>query len=275
MSNTSSRLRARRARTEFVASQKKRLRQPQSPQPATTTTTRRKRYVAVSESGSDVEEDFSLPPPPQPLALPPPPPPAEPIFYPQQLQFVDPLTQHQPAELAKEYAVAIFQYTVKVVADAFRFCRRFFSWALGIMILWLVISMMTSQLVFFARPFCSLPIVSPMIPFCRWDAFQDPPPATHSSAGRPVHWADYPKLIDVQTRTFDQLLDENMGAKGLTTEVKKAEMAGNDLITLVRVSELKSRDQIAERLGKFVDDARGTGRSLHTLGAKIHGAIDS
>ena len=111
-----------------------------------------------------------------------------------------------------------------------------------------------------------------MIPFCRWDAFKDPP--AHPAAGRPV-WADYPKLVDLQTRTFDQLLDESIGSKGLAVEVKRAEMANNDLITLVRVSELKSKDQIAERLSKFSDDARGTGRSLHSLGAKIQGAVDS
>ena len=79
----------------------------------------------------------------------------------------------------------------------------------------------------------------------------------------------------MQTRTFDQLLDESVGNKGLALEVKKAEMASNDLINLVRVSDLKSRDQVVERLGRFVSDARGTGRSLHSLGAKIHGAVDS
>lgn len=113
-----------------------------------------------------------------------------------------------------------------------------------------------------------------MIPFCHLDVFKAAPPA-HTSAGRPVHWADYPKLVDMQTRTFDQLLDESIGSRGLTSEVKKAEMAGNDLITLVKASDLKSGDQIAERLSRFVDDAKGTGRSLHSLGAKINGAIDS
>jgi len=81
--------------------------------------------------------------------------------------------------------------------------------------------------------------------------------------------------VDLQTKTFDQLLEESVGNKDLAMEVKKAEMASGDLITLVKVSDLKSKDQIAERLGKFVDDARGTGRSLHSLGAKIHGAVDS
>lgn len=176
------------------------------------------------------------------------------------------------AELAKDYGTPILGYVVKVVADAFHFNRRMFSIALGITILWFLCSMMTSQLVYFTKPVCSIPIVSPMIPFCRWDIFKDTP--AQPAAGRPV-WADYPKLVDLQTRTFDQLLDESIGSKGLAVEVKRAEMANNDLITLVRVSELKSKDQIAERLSKFSDDARGTGRSLHSLGAKIQGAVDS
>ena len=271
MSNAS-RLRARRPRAEFIASQpstpRKRRRQP-PPQPA-----RRKYHVEYSESCSDVEETHPLRPPPPHL------PPVEPIVQmstPQGLfqieppPVAEPVFQQQLAEFSREYGVPILGYTVRVVADAFRFCRRFFSYALGIFILWFLVSMMTSQLVFFTRPVCSIPIVSPMIPFCHWDIFKQPSPDT----GRPVQWANYTNLVDIQTKTFDQLLDENVGSRGLTTEVKKAEMAGNDLITLVRVSDLKSRDQVAERLAKFVEDARGTGRSLHALGAKIHGAIDS
>ena len=52
-------------------------------------------------------------------------------------------------------------------------------------------------------------------------------------------------------------------------------MASNDLITLVKASSLGSKDQIVERLSRFVDDARRTGRSLHSLGSKINGAVDS
>ena len=177
------------------------------------------------------------------------------------------------AEFDRDYATPILRYTVNVVADAFHFNRRIFSFALGITIAWFLFSMMTSQFVFFARPMCSIPIVSPMIPFCHWEVFTGP--QTHTSAGRPVRWADYPRLIDLQTKTFDQLLDESVGSRGLASEVKKAEIASNDLITLVRASDLKSRDQVAERLKRFVDDARGTGRGLHSLGAKINGAVDS
>ena len=214
---------------------------------------RRRYFVEYSESGSDADE--------RPLRLPPPPPVTE-------------SHREQPAtELIKDYATPIFGYTLKVASDAFHFSRRIFSLALGMTMLWLLFSMMKSQHVFFAQPVCSLPIVSRMIPFCHWEAFKEP--SSHVSAGRPVRWADYPNLVDLQTRTFEQLLDENIGNRGLASEVKKAEMASNDLITLVRASGLRNKHQIAERLSKFVDDTRGTGRSLHSLGSKIHGAVDS
>jgi len=111
-----------------------------------------------------------------------------------------------------------------------------------------------------------------MIPFCHLSVFK---PQISSSSGQPVRRADYPRLVALQTKTFDQLLDENVENKGLALELKKAEMTSNDLIGLVRVSDLRSRDQIAERLSQFVEDARGAGRSLHALGAKIQGAVDS
>ena len=187
---------------------------------------------------------------------------------------VEPAEWQQMTELAKDHAPSIFEYIVKVVGDAFHFNRRNFSFALGITIIWLLFQMMTPQLVFFARPMCSLPVVSPRIPLCRHEVFTGPL-QTHTSAGRPVRWADYPKLVDMQTKTFDQLLDGSVGNKGLALEVKKAEMASNELVGLVRASGLKSKAQIAGKLSRFVDDARGTGRSLHSLGAKIQGAVDS
>ena len=212
---------------------------------------KRRHYVEYSGSDSDVGE-----------ATPPPAPP-----------HVGRATRRQAAGLAKDYTATIFGYIAEVVAGAFHHTRWFFSLALGVIIMWFLCSTVISRLVYLARPMCSLPIVSPIIPFCRWEVFKGL--TTHTAAGRSVRWADYPKLVDLQTRTFDQLLDESVGSKGLALEVKKAEMANNDLITLVRVSDLKSKDQIAERLSKFSDDARGTGRSLHSLWAKTKGAIDS
>ncbi|KAG5647326.1 hypothetical protein DXG03_000394, partial [Asterophora parasitica] len=87
-------------------------------------------------------------------------------------------------------------------------------------------------------------------------------------------WADYPKLIDVQSTTFEHLLDESVGGSGLSLEIKKAELATTDLVTLVRISDLKARDTLSDTLGEFVEDAKKTGRDLQKLSSKIGGAVD-
>jgi hypothetical protein len=237
-------------RAEFVASQTGSTRKQQPPQP-----TRRRHPIKHLDRGSSIE---MVPPPPH-------------LLPPMELPIQNQTTE--AAEVIKDYATLIFGYTVDVVAGPFHFIRRNFSVALGITILLLMFSVITWRLSSFVRPICSIPVVSPMIPFCYLGVFKTPP--THTSAGRPVHWADYPKLVDLQTKTFNQLLDESVGNNGLALEVMKAEMASNDLITLVKYSGLKSKDRIADRLGRFVEDARGTGKSLRSLGAKIHGAVDS
>ncbi|KAF7328965.1 hypothetical protein MVEN_02526500 [Mycena venus] len=91
---------------------------------------------------------------------------------------------------------------------------------------------------------------------------------------RSPKWADYPTLVDVQSATIEQLLDESSSGSVLALKIKKAEMATTDLVTLVRVSDLKSRDTLGDALRQFVDDARVTGRALNKLNAKVAGAVD-
>ena len=55
-----------------------------------------------------------------------------------------------------------------------------------------------------------------------------------------LRWADYPKLVDLQSKTFQQLVNDSIGGSAL--EVKKAEMAVTDLAVAVRLSNLKAKD---------------------------------
>lgn len=52
---------------------------------------------------------------------------------------------------------------------------------------------------------------------------------------------DFPHLVKAQTITFEQLLDNSVGGSGLSLEIKKAELAVVDLITLVEYSQLSNR----------------------------------
>jgi len=87
-------------------------------------------------------------------------------------------------------------------------------------------------------------------------------------------WADYPTLIPMQTATFDQLLNEAVGGSSLSLEIKKAGMATSDLASLVRMSSLDSKDEIADLLDEFVEDARWTGRGLQVFWSKVSGTVD-
>ncbi|KAE9388719.1 hypothetical protein BT96DRAFT_1003935 [Gymnopus androsaceus JB14] len=87
-------------------------------------------------------------------------------------------------------------------------------------------------------------------------------------------WADFPSLITAQTRTFEQILDDAAGGSVISLKLKKAEMAMSDIVILVKLSELASRDLLAETIVDFVKDARKAGHGLQLLGSKISGAVD-
>jgi hypothetical protein len=78
----------------------------------------------------------------------------------------------------------------------------------------------------------------------------------------------------VESATFGHLLDESAGGSGLSLEIKTAQMATEDLVTLVLVSDLNSRDMLADTLFKFVNDAKHTGSGLQRLSSRIGGAVD-
>ena len=90
----------------------------------------------------------------------------------------------------------------------------------------------------------------------------------------PPRRADYPRLVEIQTSSFEQLLDGSVGGPALSLDIKKAEMATRDLITLVKFSGLKSREHLAQSLADFVLDAKKAGKGLAKLTARINGAVD-
>ena len=146
------------------------------------------------------------------------------------------------------------------------------STILGVMIVTFLLPWVFFQIINLTGPVCSVPVISPMIPFCHLGLFES---QITSSSGQLVRRADYPRLVALQTKAFRRLLEERAGNDDLVLEAKRAEIASNDLITLVRVSDLGGKDQVTERLRQFVADTKGAGRSLHSIRAKIQGAVDS
>ncbi|KAF8905067.1 hypothetical protein CPB84DRAFT_1676925 [Gymnopilus junonius] len=100
--------------------------------------------------------------------------------------------------------------------------------------------------------------------------------ASNLSSGRRVsQWADYPKLVDVQSKTFGQLMNEVVGDSALALEIKKAEMATTDLIALIKISDLKARDALVGSLDEFVHDSKKVGRGMQKFASRVGGAVDN
>ena len=174
--------------------------------------------------------------------------------------------KEQIAKSALEGAVFTGRYLLDVVGAALFLMRKPLSVLLGLFLLSLIVVQAWTTIQGAFAPLCILPGVS-RAAICRRNRVAN-------SDQQAPRWADYSKLVDVQSRTFEQLLEESLGGSSLSLEIKKAEMATTDLVTLVRVSNLKSRDMLAESLVEFVDDAKKTGRGLQKLTSKIGGAVD-
>ncbi|EPT01670.1 hypothetical protein FOMPIDRAFT_1144623 [Fomitopsis schrenkii] len=85
--------------------------------------------------------------------------------------------------------------------------------------------------------------------------------------------ANFDRLVELQN-SFGGVMNANVVTSSIGLRLKQSEIATHDLVTLVRYSELKGRDILVEALKRFVDDAKLTGEGLHTLSAKINGAVD-
>jgi len=163
------------------------------------------------------------------------------------------------AQFAGSYALDVFSSAVHML-------RKPLSWLLFIWLLTVIIGGVSKTLQKALLPACILPGMSNLA-MCGGKP-------TAKANGKRSQWADYPKLMDQQSKTFEQLMGDSVGGSALSLEIKHAEMATTDLITLVRISNLKARDTLASSLTSFVDDAKRTGRGLQKLTSKVGGAVD-
>ncbi|KAG6865788.1 hypothetical protein C0991_011780 [Blastosporella zonata] len=159
-----------------------------------------------------------------------------------------------------------FKYFFDVFYTAIRLLRRPLGLLLFLWLLAFIIGRISHTFRGAFAPLC-------LLPGLYGSRFCEAP--TPGGTPSPPRWADYPKLVDVQTSTFEHLLDDSVGGAGLSLELKKAEMATSDLVTLVRISDLKARETLGNTLSEFVDDAKKTGRDLQKLSSKIGGAVDN
>ena len=236
------------------------LRRPSSPASATATSTRqtpkrkrRRAHLATNRRNDCIEA--SLPTSPSPKLAP------RPKKESYTLPSADVLLDG-----AKDISILIIQYVWDVSSKAFHHSRYMLGVLLASWIIALITVQISSTLWGAVAPVCYLPLVSRSNLCEAW--------RTTVSGKQVPRWADYPKMVDIQSKTFEQLMDESIGGSALSLEVKKAEMAITDLVSFVQLSKLKAKETLASSLLQFVLDAKKTGRGLQKLSSKIGGAVD-
>ncbi|KAF8442314.1 hypothetical protein L210DRAFT_3611732 [Boletus edulis BED1] len=150
-------------------------------------------------------------------------------------------------------------YAFDVFKGSIENMRRPLSWLLFLYMLAWAMSRMMSTVRTALSPLCIVPGISKSA-LCLPD--------------KPAPSVNFEKLVNIQGSTFEQLVGESAGGSQLSINVLRAEMATRDLSLLVRYSDLKSKDNIADMLHTIGIDAKRTGRGLSKLDAKVVGAID-
>ena len=175
-------------------------------------------------------------------------------------------------ELGKILATSlrpILCYTGEVLDTVLRMMKYPISITLAIMACAYALAIMSYVVRPALAPMCSIPVISLLCPAGTHVGPSRPPNPQHT----PV-WADFPSLMKVENKTFESLIDETVEGAGLALEIEMVEMATSDLATLVRVSNMESREIFADALSAFEEDARKASRGLTRFSSKVGGAVD-
>lgn len=172
-----------------------------------------------------------------------------------------PIVQKEPKlqEAIAHGARFTASYAFDVLKGSIEKMRKPLSWFLFIWMFAWLISRTTPAIRMAFSPLCIIPGISR-------STLCVPVPSLPS--------VNFEKLANIQGSTFEQLVGESAGNSQLSIEVLRAEMATQDLSLLVRYSDLKSKENIADMLRTIGTDAKKTGRGLSKLNAKVVGAID-
>ena len=174
---------------------------------------------------------------------------------------------------AKDISIFTIRYIWDVSSRAFHHSRFMLGFLLAIWTIAFITIQISPTLWGAVSPVCYVPFISSSN-ICEGWRNTLPGKKAPLTGKKTPRWADYPKMVNLQSKTFQQLMDESIGGSALSLEVKKAEMAITDLVSFVRLSKLKAKDTLASSLLQFVLDAKKTGRGLQKLSSKIGGTVD-
>jgi hypothetical protein len=85
-------------------------------------------------------------------------------------------------------------------------------------------------------------------------------------------WADFRGLLDIEDKLLGRLLDERFDGFKFPLDMREAEMAIEDLRTLMRVSELD--EKLGNSLVEFLKNARSLRKSLVRFYSGVRDTLD-
>ncbi|KAF8263577.1 hypothetical protein EI94DRAFT_1788429 [Lactarius quietus] len=156
----------------------------------------------------------------------------------------------------------VFRYISDILGTVFRVLKIPIPLALAIISCIYIISLALGAIRTALAPICSVPIISLACP-----AFVSIKPNTPPKP-------DFPGLLNIEYTNLESLFEDTVEGLRLALKMTEVEMETRGLATLVRISNLNSREVLADSLGKFVKDARKASRGLTRFSSRVRVALD-
>ncbi|KIM28644.1 hypothetical protein M408DRAFT_137678 [Serendipita vermifera MAFF 305830] len=172
-------------------------------------------------------------------------------------------------ESLRESGSFIVLLVLDILKSVLKLLKQPIALTLVIYIILVVLSQVSSFMVSLVSlalaPICTMPLLS-MVSLC--DNGKSP---THSKSIQEPRFQD---LVSIQTG-FESIMESAGMGINLALNMKKMEIAIRDLNTLVKLSDLVSKDLLSSSLDAFVISAKDASRHLSRLESGVGGAVDS
>ncbi|KAI1392645.1 uncharacterized protein F4822DRAFT_391649 [Hypoxylon trugodes] len=159
--------------------------------------------------------------------------------------------------------------------DILRVALRYAKWPLGMLLaVYMIIGalivakdMIVTSVSAPLAPLCSVPGASMMnLPFC---------PATGSSKSHDdASSVEFDELMSVQSQ-FEKVLEDSAQGVSLPMEMKRSETSVRDLRTMVKYSELPTRNDLVHEFDNYIGFIRASANDLQMFNTHVGGAVDS
>jgi hypothetical protein len=164
----------------------------------------------------------------------------------------------------------ILSWVASVIGLSFRYAQKPLAFLLAIYLsfgaIFLAQDMVTKSLSASLSPICWVPGVSLLhLPFC-----PSSPGGITDDLGQHV---EFDELMKVQDK-FERVLEKSAEGVSLPFEMKRSETTIRDLRTLVRNSDIQSRDELVLEFDGYVDVARRSASGLQRFNTHCGAAVD-